>query len=128
MSHLQVRCEEGVMAAHQRDSQSRGRAGFPVAGLLLSPSGQKVSVLEEPREFCSADLRPTTTCGVLECGGDMLVLLLTLLYRLCTGYAVIYWIYLPLIQVSVSWQGDKSPLIFFLGKSLALHPSFSSKL
>lgn len=51
MSHLQVRCEEGVVSDHQRDSQSHGRPGFPVAGLLLSPSGQEVSLLEEPQEF-----------------------------------------------------------------------------
>lgn len=58
----------------------------------------------------------------------MLLLLLTLLYCLHTGYAVIYWTYLPLIQVSVSWQCAKSPLAFLLAKSLALHPSYSSKL
>lgn len=128
MSHLQVRCEEGAVAAHQRNSQSHGRPGFPVAGLLLSPSGQQVSLPQEPQEFCSADLKPTSTCGVLECGGDVLLLLLTLPYWLHTGYAVIYWTYFALIQVYVSWQSAKSPLGFFLAKSLALHPSFSSKL
>lgn len=128
LSHLQVRCEESVVAAHQRDSQSRGRPGFQGAGLLLSPSGQQVSLLEEPQEFCSADLRPRITCGVLESGGDVLLLLLALLYCLHTGYAVIYWICLPLIQVSVSWQCAKSPLAFFLARSRALHPSYSSKL
>lgn len=66
MSHLQVRCEEWVMAAHQRDSKSHGRPDFPVAELLLSPSGQQVSLLEEPQEFCSADLGPMSTRGVLE--------------------------------------------------------------
>lgn len=54
------------MAAHQRDAQSHGRSGFPVAGLLQSPSGQQVSLPEEPHGFCSAELRPMSTLDVLE--------------------------------------------------------------
>lgn len=53
----------------------------------------------------------------------MLLLLLTLPYWLHTGDAVIYWIDLPLIQVSVSWQGVKSPLGFFSELKVLLSPS-----
>lgn len=59
------------MAAHQRDAQSRGRSGFPVAGLLQSPSGQQVSLPEEPDGFCSAELRPRSTLDVLELWREM---------------------------------------------------------
>ena len=50
--------------AHQRDAQSHGRSGFPAAGLLLSPSGQQVYLLEEPHDFFSAEPRPMSTLNV----------------------------------------------------------------
>lgn len=65
MSHLQLRCETGAVAAHQWDVQSHGRSGFLEAGLLLSP-GQQVFLPEEPHEFISAELRPVSTLEVRE--------------------------------------------------------------
>lgn len=62
MSHLQLRCEAGVTAAHRRP----GRSGFPVAGPLLSPSSQQVFLPEKPHDICSAELRPMSTLDVLE--------------------------------------------------------------
>ena len=133
MSHLQLRCEAGVVAVHQRDAQSCGRSGFPVAELLLSPSGEQVSLPEEPHDFCSAELRPMSTLDVLE------------LWRSCITATGSFF---PSVgrpgqngsgiccHLSASHPGSwclgrvirESPLLFFLAKGLALHPSFGSKV
>lgn len=128
-----ARCEAGVTAAHQRDAQSRGRSGFPVAGLLLSPSGQQISVPEKPHDFCSAEMRPMGTLDLLEW------------WRRCiaatgsffpsfgipgqNGLGICCYL---LASHPGGWCRGRvireSPLLFFLARALALHPSFGSKL
>lgn len=133
MSHLQLRCEAGVMAAHRRDAQSRGTSGFPVAGLLRCPSGQEVSLPEKPHDFCSAEMRPVRIFDVPEW------------WRRCVTAASSFFpsvgrpgqngsgirCYL-LTSDAGGWSLGRvireSPSLFFLARGLALHPSFGSKL
>lgn len=132
-THLWLRCEAGVTAAHQRGARSHGRSGVLVAGLLLGPSGQHVSLPEEPRGFCSAELRPVSPFGVLELWRRSATAAGS--FSPCVGRpgqsraGTCYYL-------SASEPGGwclgrvvrESPLLLSLAKDLALHPSFGSSL